>query len=102
MIGQGLSRLLNFTDGLLGQGLNVIVLITTNEPLSAMHPAVIRPGRCLSEMEFGPLAVEAANRWLRVHGSNVTVAKPTPLAQLYATHSGKEGMDRNVWNASPV
>src|SRR5438552_1204993 len=29
--GQGLSRLLNVCDGLLGQSLNVLVLITTNE-----------------------------------------------------------------------
>ncbi len=40
--GQGLSRLLNVVDGLLGQGLKLLVLITTNEPLAKMHPAVIR------------------------------------------------------------
>jgi hypothetical protein len=101
MIGQGLSRLLNFTDGLLGQGLNIMVLITTNEPLSAMHPAVVRPGRCLSEIEFGPLSVEAANRWLRAQGSNVTVAKPTPLAELYA-HGGGGGTNRGLRNASAM
>jgi hypothetical protein len=99
-IGQGLSRLLNLTDGLMGQGLNVMVLITTNEPLSTMHPAVVRPGRCLSEMEFGPLSVETANRWLRTHRSDVTVAKPTPLAQLYAAIGGGEGTGRGVRKAA--
>ncbi|WP_213736044.1 AAA family ATPase [Bradyrhizobium sp. dw_411] len=98
--GQGFSRLLNLTDGLMGQGLDVIVLITTNEPLSAMHPAVLRPGRCLSEMEFGPLSVEAANRWLRANGSGVTVAKPTSLAQLYAVVGGGKGTDRGVPDAT--
>lgn len=86
--GQGLSRLLNLTDGLMGQGLNVMVLITTNEPLSSMHPAVVRPGRCLSEMEFGSLPADQANRWLREHGCPATVSHATPLAQLYA---------RNEW-----
>lgn len=100
MIGQGLSRLLNLTDGLMGQGLNLMVLITTNEPLSTMHPAVVRPGRCLSEMEFGPLSVEAANRWLRERGSDVTVAKPTPLAQLYATIGRSDKGDRGVRNVA--
>lgn len=100
LIGQGLSRLLNLTDGLMGQGLNVMVLITTNEPLSSMHPAVVRPGRCLSEMEFGPLSVEAANRWLREHGSDISVAKPTPLAQLYATISDGDGADQGARNAA--
>lgn len=87
--GQGLSRLLNLTDGLMGQGLNVMVLITTNEPLSTMHPAVVRPGRCLCEIEFGPLSTEMANRWLHEHGSTATVKEPTPVAQLYAIASGR-------------
>ncbi len=82
--GQGLSRLLNMTDGLLGQGLKVMILITTNEPLRAMHPAVIRPGRCLSEMEFGALSPDKANRWLREHGSSAHAHAPTTLAQLYS------------------
>ncbi len=94
------SRLLNLTDGLMGQGHDVIVLITTNEPLSAMHPAVVRPGRCLSEMEFGPLSVEAANRWLGAHGSGVTVAKPTSLAELYAAIGDGKGIDQGVRKAT--
>src|SRR5215831_18520458 len=35
--GQGLARLLNLVDGLIGQGLAIAVLITTNEPLDAFH-----------------------------------------------------------------
>ena len=82
--GQGLSRLLNLTDGIMGQGLNVMVIITTNEPLKSMHPAVIRPGRCLTEVEFGALSPESASRWLRNHGSKIEVQKPATLAELYA------------------
>lgn len=89
LIGQGLSRLLNLTDGLLGQGMNIMVLITTNEPLSSMHPAVVRPGRCLCEMAFGALSADEANRWLRAQGSEVSVRKETSLAQLYAIAAGK-------------
>jgi ATPase family associated with various cellular activities (AAA) len=89
IIGQGLSRLLNLTDGLMGQGLNVMVLITTNEPLSSMHPAVVRPGRCLCEMDFSSFQTEEANQWLREHGCNMTVEGPTLLAELYAMASGR-------------
>ena len=53
--GQALSRLLNVADGFLGQGVRMLLLITTNEPLGRLHPAVIRPGRCLAEVEFTPL-----------------------------------------------
>ena len=44
--GQALSRLLNVTDGVLGQGMNTIVLVSTNEPLGRLHPAIRRAGRC--------------------------------------------------------
>ena len=62
--GQGLSRLLNLTDGLLGQGGRILVAITTNEPISHLHPAVTRPGRCLAEIEVGRLSYEEAVSWL--------------------------------------
>ncbi|MFD0787608.1 DUF5925 domain-containing protein, partial [Micromonospora azadirachtae] len=62
--GQALSRLLNLTDGLLGQGRNVLVAITTNEDLSRLHPAVVRPGRCLARSEIGPLSYAEATAWL--------------------------------------
>ncbi|QLY34818.1 AAA family ATPase [Nocardia huaxiensis] len=62
--GQGLSRLLNLTDGLLGQGRDVLVAITTNEDLSRLHPAVVRPGRCLAQLEVGRLSQAEATGWL--------------------------------------
>ncbi len=62
--GQGLSRLLNLTDGMLGQGRDVLVAITTNENLSRLHPAVVRPGRCLAQLEVGRLSAAEAAAWL--------------------------------------
>ncbi|MDQ6726657.1 MAG: DUF5925 domain-containing protein [Actinomycetota bacterium] len=58
--GQSLSRLLNLADGFIGQGMKALVLITTNEPLGRLHPAVVRPGRCLAEVEFPALSAEEA------------------------------------------
>jgi len=75
--GAALGRLLNLADGILGQGLNVLVLLTTNEPLTRLHPALIRPGRCLASVEFPPLAPAEASRWL---GDQVT--QPATLAEL--------------------
>ena len=88
--GQGLSRLLNMTDGLLGQGLELLFLITTNEPLGTLHPAVTRPGRCLAEIEFGTLSVEEANRWLNHQGCPQRVSRSLTLAELYAVSRGDE------------
>lgn len=86
--GQGVSRLLNAMDGILGQGTRVLVLITTNEPLASLHPAVVRPGRCASEIEFDPLDADHAARWLADHGHTVTHAAPATLAELHAVLRG--------------
>ncbi|MDF5757086.1 DUF5925 domain-containing protein [Spongiactinospora sp. TRM90649] len=85
--GQGLSRLLNLTDGLLGQGRDVLVAITTNEDLSSLHPAVVRPGRCLARIEVGPLSRDEARAWL---GSGNGIGHDgATLAELYALRAGR-------------
>ena len=62
--GSAMGKLLNLADGLLGQGLRCLFLITTNEPLGAIHPAIVRPGRCLAQVEFGSLPAGQAARLL--------------------------------------
>jgi hypothetical protein len=84
--GQALARLLNLTDGLLGQGRDVLIAITTNEDLAALHPAVVRPGRCLAQIEVGPLPFDEATAWLGT-SAGVDAAGAT-LAQLYALRDG--------------
>ncbi|HET8651966.1 MAG TPA: DUF5925 domain-containing protein [Gaiellaceae bacterium] len=90
VIGQGLSRFLNVVDGLIGQGLRVLVLVTTNEPIKTLHPAVARPGRCAANIEFDPLTAEEAGAWLRQHGSEESADGPLPLAELYARLEGRD------------
>lgn len=82
--GQGLSRLLNVVDGLIGQGLRIIVLITTNEELKTLHKAVQRPGRCSSLIKFNPFARMEAEDWLAAHNvSDVNVNGGMTIAELY-------------------
>jgi type II secretory pathway predicted ATPase ExeA len=50
--GSALTKLLNIGDGLLGQGMNLLILITTNQELQNIHEAISRQGRCLSNLEF--------------------------------------------------
>jgi|SRR5580658_5868221 hypothetical protein len=90
VVGQGLSRLLGLADGLLGQGLRVLVLITTNEDLGRFHPALMRPGRCLSEIEFTRFGADEASLWLRAAGSKGTETSKT-LSELYAMLNGEMG-----------
>ncbi|AZK93357.1 MULTISPECIES: DUF5925 domain-containing protein [Streptomyces] len=84
--GQALSRLLNLTDGLLGQGRNILVGVTTNEDLERLHPAVVRPGRCLARIEVGPLSHAESVAWL---GTPEGVGREgSTLAELYALRRG--------------
>lgn len=97
--GQGLGRLLNVVDGLLGQGLRVLVLVTTNERLTSLHPAIVRPGRCASRILFDGIPLDEARAWLAERG----VAEPedwrddppsTPrIADLFAIAAGAELRD---------
>lgn len=81
--GQALSRLLNVVDGLIGQGLRVLVLVTTNEELKTLHPAVARPGRCAAQVTFERIPAEQARGWLADRGG-ATIDGARTLAELYA------------------
>ena len=83
--GQALSRLLNLSEGLIGQGLRVLILISTNERLGALNDAVSRPGRTAAEVEFTPFSVAEAQTWLARHGrSDELASRPMTLAELYS------------------
>ena len=88
--GQGLSRFLNVVDGLIGQGLRVIVLVTTNEEIKKLHPAVARPGRCAANVMFDALGREEASEWLAAHGLDEESPGARTLASLYAQAEGRD------------
>ncbi|WP_030169735.1 DUF5925 domain-containing protein [Spirillospora albida] len=89
--GQGLSRLLNLTDGMLGQGRDVLVAITTNEDLTRLHPAVVRPGRCLAQIEVGPLTRDEARGWLGGEAPSGDIGpEGATLAELAALRKGEK------------
>jgi ATPase family associated with various cellular activities (AAA) len=87
--GQALSRLLNVCDGVLGQAMRALVLVTTNEPIGHLHPALARPGRCLSEIDFERFGRREIIEWC----SDRAVAPPdvqaATLAELYAHVDGR-------------
>lgn len=90
-VGQGLSRLLNVVDGFIGQGLKVLILVTTNEELGRLNEAVVRPGRCLSVVKFNRLTLDEANKWREARGLEKGGA--ASIAELYAEFRGEENED---------
>lgn len=91
--GQAVSRLLNIVDGVLGQGLRLFVLVTTNEETGKLHPAIIRPGRCLAMVRFDSMTATESRAWLKAQGkpdlANTLPHKAHTLAQLYAIRAGR-------------
>lgn len=77
-----LDRLLNATDGLLGQSASTLVLLTMNGEPHHLNPALLRPGRCLSLTEFLPFTSGEAESWL---GTGIPDSVDRlPLAELFA------------------
>jgi hypothetical protein len=87
-VGRGFSRLLNIVDGLLGQGTQALVLVTTNEPLGKLHPAALRPGRAMATLEFAPLTATEASVWLARRGLERRIDAPKTIAELHAILRG--------------
>lgn len=84
----GFARLLNLSDGIIGQGLRVVFLLTTNEQLTGIDPAITRPGRCLAVSAFGQLPVETAQAWLAERGrEGRELQDPLTLSELYRLHA---------------
>jgi ATP-dependent 26S proteasome regulatory subunit len=80
---------LNLVDGILGQGLRLLVLVTTNEPLRQLHPAIVRPGRCAARVEFSRFSPTEAREWLRAHDADDAESGSATLAELFARLSGE-------------
>lgn len=88
--GQALSRFLNAVDGLIGQGLRVMTLLTTNEDFSSGHKAVTRHGRAAAQIDFKMLSAEETRAWLERHDITAASTSSQVLADLYARAEGHE------------
>jgi hypothetical protein len=97
--GQALAKLLNLCDGLLGQGQKLLFLITTNEEVQNLHPAIVRHGRCLTNLEFPEFSDPEAREWLESHGHP---SSPSPknltLSDLFAI----TGSQTSIVNVVPL
>jgi Domain of unknown function (DUF5925)/ATPase family associated with various cellular activities (AAA) len=96
LMGQGLSRFLNVVDGLIGQGLRVLALVTTNEEIRRLHPAVARPGRAAANVEFEPLSAEEAQAWLAARSVDGLPPGSQTLAELYARAEGVDPSEQSL------
>jgi hypothetical protein len=76
------SNLLNISDGLLSDCLNVQIICTFNSELSMVDSALLRKGRLIAKYEFGKLHVSKARALSQHLGLEQEIHKPMTLAEI--------------------
>ncbi len=76
------SNLLNISDGLLSDCLNVQIICTFNSELSLVDSALLRKGRLIAKYEFGKLHVGKARALSNHLGFTQEITKPMTLAEI--------------------
>ena len=101
-LAEPMARLLNLTEGIVGQGFRILILVTTNEDLMSIDPAMLRHGRCLQKLEFVSFTKEHASMWLSGHMAKFdenTIGEMT-LAEMYSLVHGT--IDKEPVDGEPV
>ena len=92
----GVSNLLNLTDGILGDCLNIQVIATFNMAREKIDKALLRKGRLIGEWDFKPLNIENSTKLLgKLFPEKEYIAdKPMLLSDIY----GYETDDLSIKN----
>jgi ATP-dependent 26S proteasome regulatory subunit len=79
----GVSNILNLTDGILGDCLNIQVIATFNMKREKIDQALLRKGRLIAEHKFEKLSVNDTNKLLKHLEKNQEVEEGMVLADIY-------------------
>lgn len=88
------SNLLNISDGLLADFLNVQVICTFNHSLSMIDSALLRKGRLIAKYEFGKLGVAKAQALSDSFGFKTVINKPMTIAEIVNQHEKEQPVER--------
>lgn len=77
------SALLNISDGLLSDCLNIQIICSFNTDISKVDNALMRKGRLIAKYEFKELEVSKANSLSRKLGFQTTIHSPMTLTAIY-------------------
>ena len=93
---QGVTNLLNMSDGLLNDMLNLQIICTFNVDLKKLDSALLREGRLIARKEFKALSVLDANLLASRLGIKHHFTKPATLGQIYAKGKNKNTLIHDV------
>lgn len=77
------SALLNISDGLLADCLNIQIICSFNTDISKIDGALMRKGRMIATYEFKELEIEKAQQLSNKLGFNTIINKPMTLTSIY-------------------
>lgn len=80
------SNLLNISDGLMADFLNVQLICTFNSELTLVDSALLRKGRLIARYEFGKLSVARAQQLSNHLGFNKVINRPMTVAEISNQH----------------
>ena len=84
------SNLLNISDGLLADFLNVQLICTFNSSLTMVDSALMRKGRLIAKYEFGKLGIEKSKRLSAHFGFDTVIDKPMTIAEIANPHEKEQ------------
>ncbi|XZF13486.1 AAA family ATPase [Chitinophagaceae bacterium MMS25-I14] len=87
--GSGVSNLLNISDGLLADFLNVQLICTFNNSLTMVDSALMRKGRLIAKYEFVKLSAGKAQKLSSHLGHNAEIHQPMTVAEIVNQHEPK-------------
>jgi len=93
---QGVTNLLNMTDGLLNDMLNLQIICTFNVDLRKLDSALLRPGRLIARKEFKALSELDANLLAQRLGIKHHFKKPATLGEIYAMQKNHNTLIHDV------
>jgi hypothetical protein len=79
----GVSNILNITDGILSDILNIQIVATFNMDKAKIDSALLRKGRLIAEHKFDSLPVDDSNNLLKHLGKKYEATKPMTLTEIY-------------------
>lgn len=83
MFNGAISNILNMSDGLLSDIMNIKFICTFNADIEKIDSALLRKGRCYAKYEFKELTEDKVENLNKKHDLRIEKIKPMTLAEIY-------------------
>lgn len=93
---QAVANILNISDGLLNDHMDMQIIATFNANKKVIDKALLRKGRLMVDIGFKKLSAIQATNLSKYIGLNKTYTEPKTLAEIYEEKVGKQLVDNDI------